>query len=712
MHSLADSSACTRRSDPGRGHRCPPAADADRSTSPATSSRSSPSTATPATANRSRRPGSGSTAGPTTSLAKAVKAGPQRRQPADPTRRRDRPRHWMPPDGPAAVARAGRHPAGVDRPGGEVAERRGRALVAAAARRPADPGRRRRRNPIDAFVLAKLDREGPDAVAAGRPADADPPADVRPARPAADAGGDRRVSSPTRRPTPTSSWSIGCSRRRGTASAGRGTGWTSSTSPRRTATTRTRSASTPGRTATTSSARSTTTSRTPGSSRSRSPATCCSRTTRSAIVALGFLAAGPWDESSQKDIRDDTVDKKQAQYLDRDDMVTTVFTTFASTTVHCARCHDHKFDPIPQEEYYGLQAVFAGVDRANRAYDADPAVAQARRELQKRKADVLRRASSTRPRSGRRSRRGRRTSARRHVDAGSRSAVVGDGQGVDGRAAAGRLDPVHRRRGRRRTRTRSRPRPTGAGHRGAAGGADRRVAAAQAGRAGRTTATCTCPRSASASATATGTSVADRVGRRRLQPGRLGHRPGDRRQPGDRLGHLPRGRQVARGGVRAARSRSPAGTRFDVRARAAPRRRAPDRPGPAERHGRPEPAPTAEPAAGRDRRRSWPSPADKRTDAQRKDLARHVLLSRVEARARRPAAAAAGLRRGQRLRSRRQLQAAEGPAAGPRAEARRRHQAGRRRRPGRAVAASRARPRCPSPTRTTRASGGPPWPAG
>ena len=66
------------------------------------------------------------------------------------------------------------------------------------------------------------------------------------------------------------------------------------------------------------------------------------------------------------------MDKLQAQYLDRDDMITTVFTAVASTSIHCARCHDHKFDPIPQKEYYGLQAVFAGVERANRSYDRRP----------------------------------------------------------------------------------------------------------------------------------------------------------------------------------------------------------------------------------------------------------------------------------------------------------------------------------------------------
>jgi hypothetical protein len=104
-------------------------------------------------------------------------------------------------------------------------------------------------------------------------------------------------------------------------------------------------------------------------------------------VGLGFLAAGPWDESSLRDIREDSIDRQVGYYLDRDDMVTTVMSTFVSSTVHCARCHDHKFDPITTEEYYGLQAVFAGVGRADRAYDPDPKIARLRRDLNaKRKA--------------------------------------------------------------------------------------------------------------------------------------------------------------------------------------------------------------------------------------------------------------------------------------------------------------------------------------
>ncbi len=107
-----------------------------------------------------------------------------------------------------------------------------------------------------------------------------------------------------------------------------------------------------------------------------------------ATVALGFLAAGPWDESSLQSIREESLDRQIARYLDRDDMIANVINNFSSLTVQCARCHDHKFDPISQADYYSLQAVFSGVERANRRYDADPAVQRRRIELQRRKAEL------------------------------------------------------------------------------------------------------------------------------------------------------------------------------------------------------------------------------------------------------------------------------------------------------------------------------------
>ena len=101
-----------------------------------------------------------------------------------------------------------------------------------------------------------------------------------------------------------------------------------------------------------------------------------------AIIATGFLAAGPWDQSGLVGIREDSIDRLIAYYLDRDDMVTTTFSTFAGLTVGCARCHDHKFDPITQEDYYSLQAVFAGIDKVERSFDADVAVSRKRLLIQ------------------------------------------------------------------------------------------------------------------------------------------------------------------------------------------------------------------------------------------------------------------------------------------------------------------------------------------
>lgn len=107
-----------------------------------------------------------------------------------------------------------------------------------------------------------------------------------------------------------------------------------------------------------------------------------------AYVATGFIAAGPWDFVGHQELREGTTDKNMTRVLDRDDMVATTMTTFTSMTSHCARCHDHKFDPISQEDYYSLQAVFAGVDRADRPYDIDPAVHVERRRLLREKQAI------------------------------------------------------------------------------------------------------------------------------------------------------------------------------------------------------------------------------------------------------------------------------------------------------------------------------------
>ena len=89
------------------------------------------------------------------------------------------------------------------------------------------------------------------------------------------------------------------------------------------------------------------------------------------LTALGFIAAGPWDLIGHAEVPETKLDGKIARHLDRDDMVSNTINTFQSVTVHCAQCHDHKFDPISQEDYYSLQADFAALDRADKAYFAD-----------------------------------------------------------------------------------------------------------------------------------------------------------------------------------------------------------------------------------------------------------------------------------------------------------------------------------------------------
>ncbi len=76
------------------------------------------------------------------------------------------------------------------------------------------------------------------------------------------------------------------------------------------------------------------------------------------------------------EVPESKIDGKVARNLDRDNMLCSTLGTFCSVTVGCARCHDHKFDPITQDDYYALQAIFAAVDRADRPYAVDPVAAE------------------------------------------------------------------------------------------------------------------------------------------------------------------------------------------------------------------------------------------------------------------------------------------------------------------------------------------------
>jgi mono/diheme cytochrome c family protein len=106
------------------------------------------------------------------------------------------------------------------------------------------------------------------------------------------------------------------------------------------------------------------------------------------IAALGFLSAGPWDFIGHAEVPETRIDGKITRHLDRDDMVANTIGTFNSMTVSCAQCHNHKFDSISMEDYYSLHAVFAALDRADRAMDSDPVVAARRTSLQQREREL------------------------------------------------------------------------------------------------------------------------------------------------------------------------------------------------------------------------------------------------------------------------------------------------------------------------------------
>lgn len=73
------------------------------------------------------------------------------------------------------------------------------------------------------------------------------------------------------------------------------------------------------------------------------------------IIATGYYRLGAWD--------DEPADPLQAKFDDLDDIVATTSQTMLGLTVNCARCHDHKIDPIPQSDYYSLVSFFENIRR-------------------------------------------------------------------------------------------------------------------------------------------------------------------------------------------------------------------------------------------------------------------------------------------------------------------------------------------------------------
>jgi hypothetical protein len=76
---------------------------------------------------------------------------------------------------------------------------------------------------------------------------------------------------------------------------------------------------------------------------------------KNAGIPTGFVVAGGFDEVARG-----TIMKAEARQDELEDMIGVTTQAFLGLSAQCSRCHEHKFDPIPQEDYYRIQAVFAG----------------------------------------------------------------------------------------------------------------------------------------------------------------------------------------------------------------------------------------------------------------------------------------------------------------------------------------------------------------
>lgn len=105
-------------------------------------------------------------------------------------------------------------------------------------------------------------------------------------------------------------------------------------------------------------------------------------------AATGFLVGGPCDKVKSPDV----VLTRMQRQDELTDIINTTGTSFLALTLGCAKCHNHKFDPIPQRDFYAVQAVFAGVKHGERPLrDAsEPDRARRRTQIDERIAATLR----------------------------------------------------------------------------------------------------------------------------------------------------------------------------------------------------------------------------------------------------------------------------------------------------------------------------------
>ncbi|MCY2984741.1 MAG: DUF1553 domain-containing protein [Planctomycetota bacterium] len=87
--------------------------------------------------------------------------------------------------------------------------------------------------------------------------------------------------------------------------------------------------------------------------------------TRDGIVATSLLVCGPWDQAGNG--QSNKTQRAITREDELEDMIGVVGQSFLGLTINCARCHAHKFDPIPHDEYYRIKSVFEGVKHGERS---------------------------------------------------------------------------------------------------------------------------------------------------------------------------------------------------------------------------------------------------------------------------------------------------------------------------------------------------------
>ncbi|MFO1062363.1 MAG: PSD1 and planctomycete cytochrome C domain-containing protein [Pirellulales bacterium] len=117
--------------------------------------------------------------------------------------------------------------------------------------------------------------------------------------------------------------------------------------------------------------------------------------TTETLTATGYYRLGIWD--------DEPVDPLQAEFDGYDDVVTTTGQTFLALTINCARCHDHKIDPLPQKDYYSMVAFLRdtlpygtrGDGRTNNQRDVTPADVTAQYQAADAEIDAIKKQMET-----------------------------------------------------------------------------------------------------------------------------------------------------------------------------------------------------------------------------------------------------------------------------------------------------------------------------